>query len=172
MLSKDVVYIVGLIHNALSRFIPTFVSMKTDYRKKLEKMRKWKPQKVDEAFRGLHEKVFAETDCLTCANCCRTTSPIFTDRDIERIAKHFKMRQAELVHTYLRMDEDGDYVYKSPPCPFILEDNRCSIYDVRPRACAEYPHTDRKDMTKIFGLTLKNALICPAVARILEEIEI
>lgn len=45
---------------------------------------------------------------------------------------------------YLRVDEDNDKVFKSMPCPFLGEDNLCSIYDIRPKACREFPHTDRK----------------------------
>ena len=34
------------------------------------------------------ENEFKKTDCLDCGNCCKTTSPIFTDKDIERISKY------------------------------------------------------------------------------------
>ncbi len=69
------------------------------------------------------------------------------------------------------MDEDGDYVLNQSPCTFLnLETNKCDIYDIRPLACREYPHTDRKNMHQILGLTQKNMDVCPAVVLIVEKI--
>jgi Fe-S-cluster containining protein len=132
-----------------------------------------KKKKLDEIFHSMHEEIFAKTDCLTCANCCRTTSPIFRDVDIERIAKHLGMRVADFTAKYLHLDEDRDWVLNSSPCAFLnLEDNKCSIYDFRPKACREYPHTDRKNMTQIMNLTFRNTLVCPAVAEMAERLKL
>jgi Fe-S-cluster containining protein len=68
-------------------------------------------------------------------------------------------------------DEDGDYVFKSSPCPFLASDNACSIYEFRPKACREYPHTNRPQMKQILDLTFKNATVCPAVKEILKRID-
>jgi len=124
-------------------------------------------KKLDEQFHAAHNAVFATIDCLTCANCCSTTSPIFRDADIRRIAKHLKMKEANFVDQYLRMDEEQDYVLKQAPCLFLGQDNKCSIYEHRPLACREYPHTNRKHMHQILNLTEKNTRICPAVAEII-----
>ena len=72
---------------------------------------------------------------------------------------------------YVVKDEDGDYVFKQTPCVFLGADNFCSIYEARPNACREYPHTNRKKMHQILDLTIKNAEICPAVVRILDNME-
>ena len=109
-------------------------------------------------------------DCLTCANCCKTTSPIFRDADIRRIAKHLRIKESQLIQNYLKMDEESDYVLQKSPCTFLGADNKCDIYEVRPLACREYPHTDRKNMIQILELTVENTLICPAVARIVKTI--
>ena len=74
-----------------------------------------KKKKIDDLFHALHRQVFAKTDCLTCGNCCRTTSPIFRDVDIERIAKHLGMRVADFTDKYLHMDEMSDWVLNSRP---------------------------------------------------------
>ncbi len=126
-------------------------------------------RKVDEVFHQLHEEVFEEMDCLTCANCCKTTSPIFYENDIERAAKAMRMKPGDFVEKYLRVDEDKDYVLKSSPCAFLDQDNYCTIYESRPKACREYPHTDRKKMIQITELTYKNTLVCPAVLEIVER---
>ena len=125
-----------------------------------------------ESTRFIDWKVFAKTDCLTCGNCCRTTSPMWNDTDIQRVSHLFKMKTSAFLDAYLVQDSDGDWVYPAAPCPFLdLSDNKCGIYDHRPKACREYPHTDRKNIMGILGLTSKNALICPAVTQILEKIE-
>jgi Fe-S-cluster containining protein len=119
----------------------------------------------------LHEEVFACTDCLECANCCSTTGPLFTDKDIGRIAKHLRIKPSEFTERYLRIDEDKDYVLQQVPCAFLGEDNRCSIYDVRPKACREFPHTDRIKQHQILNLTQKNVAVCPAVYEIVEKLK-
>ena len=137
----------------------------------IRRLKKVKPRELDERFHTAHEEVFDELDCLTCANCCKTTSPIFLPVDIERIAKELGMRPAQFQSKYLKVDEEGDFVLTQAPCPFLLDDNTCAVYDVRPKACREYPHTNRKRMHQILNLTLKNATICPGVERILSKLE-
>ena len=135
------------------------------------KLRKRPPKHLDLQMQELHEEEFKRTDCLTCANCCKTTGPLFTNKDIERISKHFRQKPAQFIANYLRVDEDNDHVLQQVPCTFLGEDNYCSIYDVRPKACREYPHTDRKDFHKISNITLKNTAICPAAYNIVEEMK-
>ena len=113
-------------------------------KKFLARLKRKDPRKVDAVFHALHDDVFAEIDCLQCANCCKTTSPIFYENDIERIAKSLRMKPGDFVEKYLRVDEDRDYVLRSSPCPFLDGENYCTIYSNRPKACREYPHTDRK----------------------------
>ena len=136
-----------------------------------DKLKKKPPKQLDYMMLELHEAEFKKTDCLTCANCCKTTGPLFTDKDIERIAKHFKMKSAQFIVRFLRVDEDNDYVLQSVPCTFLGADNYCSIYEVRPKACREFPHTDRKKFQQILNLTLKNVEICPAAYNIVEEMK-
>lgn len=135
--------------------------------------RKWKqskPKDLDAKFHSAHEQEFKKMDCLTCANCCKTTSPIFRDADIRRIAKHLRMKESQFISSYLKMDEENDYVLQKSPCHFLGSENKCDIYEVRPLACREYPHTDRKNMFQILELTVQNTLICPAVSRIVQKI--
>lgn len=147
------------------------LSLKGKNKRLLEKFRKEKPKNLDQQFHQAHEDTFREIDCLNCANCCKTTSPLFLVADIERLAKHFKMNAQSFTEKYLKVDDEGDHVLKTSPCPFLLDDNFCSVYENRPKACREYPHTDRKKMHQITELTLQNSLICPAVVRILNLLD-
>lgn len=132
----------------------------------LKRLKRQPPRDLDEVVHRLHEQVFAKTDCLSCANCCKTTGPLWTERDKERVAKRLRLKTADFESSYLRLDEDGDWVLKQLPCPFLEADNACSIYEDRPKACREYPHTDRVKQAQILDLTAKNALVCPAVSEI------
>lgn len=123
--------------------------------------------KMDTIVQQLHDEVFEKIDCLTCANCCRSLGPAIYDKDIERMAKALRIKPSEVVSSYLRIDEDGDYVFKSMPCPFLMDDNYCSIYESRPKACREYPHTDRKNFEQIYKLTVKNTSTCPIAYEVL-----
>jgi hypothetical protein len=108
---------------------------------------------------------------LLCANCCKTTSPIFYQHDIERAAKALNIKPGEFIVQFLHMDEDGDFVLNEAPCAFLMSDNRCKIYESRPKACREYPHTDRKKMHQILDITYRNTLVCPAVLEIVKKVE-
>jgi len=120
---------------------------------------------LDSIFHKAHDEAFQKIDCLKCANCCKTTSPIFRDVDIARLSKYMRMSVNDFTKRYLHMDSDNDYVLNFVPCPFLADDNSCSVYDHRPKACQEYPHTDRKKISGIMELTFKNAEVCPAVSR-------
>lgn len=140
-------------------------------KKLLEKLKKKKPTDLDATVHRLHDEAFERIDCLNCANCCKTISPIVTQRDIERLAKHFRIRPAEVIERHLLIDEDRDYVMNRTPCPFLGTDNYCSVYEARPDACREYPHTDRRKFHQITGITLKNTAVCPAVYEIVEQLK-
>jgi len=136
----------------------------------VNKLKRTKPKNLDAVVHQLNDEAFKTIDCLACANCCKTTSPIFHDRDIERLAKHFKIKATNFIAQYLTIDEDKDYVLTTAPCPFLGADNYCSVYESRPTACREYPHTNRKRFYQILELSLKNTEICPAVAEVMEKL--
>jgi Fe-S-cluster containining protein len=125
---------------------------------------------VLERLPGLHEEAFERIDCLQCANCCKRFSPRFKTPDIKRISKHLKIRESELIEGYLKLDEDGDYVVRSTPCPFLGGDNRCSIYEVRPSDCERFPYTDEDVLVRRPALTQTNSAFCPIVYFVLERL--
>lgn len=130
------------------------------------------PKNLDYVMQELHTEEFKKTDCLDCGNCCKTTSPIFTEKDIERISKHLKMKVVDFKKQYIELDSDDFLVLKSAPCSFLDEtDNTCFIYDVRPKACAEYPHTNRRKFIQLTDLTVQNTFVCPATYNIIEALK-
>lgn len=141
-----------------------------EQRKLLVLLKRQNPRKLDGMMQDAHERAFSCIDCLQCANCCTTTGPLLTDADIKRVAKHLRMKDADFVKKYVREDEDGDQVFESMPCPFLGPDKYCSIYEHRPKACRDYPHTDRVKQHQLLDLHMKNASICPAVEQVMKEV--
>jgi Fe-S-cluster containining protein len=120
----------------------------------------------------LHEKAFEEVDCLDCARCCKNYSPRFKTPDIKRISKVLGMKESVFIDTYLSLDNEGDYVSKSQPCPFLnLEDNKCSIYEDRPSDCSRFPYLDEDVFFKRVQITMKNASFCPAIHVAMKELD-
>lgn len=117
-----------------------------------------------------HETAVAQVDCLSCAACCKNYSPRFKTPDIKRISKGLGMREGAFIEQYLKLDEDGDYVVKSSPCPFLGTDNACSIYDMRPSDCQRFPYTDEDVLLKRPNITLKNSTFCPITYLALEQL--
>lgn len=144
---------------------------KAEIEKVSNKLKKTKPKNLDDVTHAAHDMVFKKIDCLDCANCCKTTSPTFYERDIDRIAKHLKLRPSQVIEKYLHKDEVGDYVLNEAPCPFLDYENYCTIYESRPTACREYPHTNRKRFYQILNISVKNTEICPAVADVFEQLK-
>ncbi len=92
-----------------------------EHRKVLTNLKKKPPKNLDKIAQEIHDEVFQEIDCTACANCCKTLGPDFKEADITRIAKYFKMKLPAFEAEFLQVDEDGDKVFKSMPCPFLGE---------------------------------------------------
>ncbi|MEO1436277.1 MAG: YkgJ family cysteine cluster protein [Bacteroidota bacterium] len=141
-----------------------------EHQKLVRKLKTQPAKKINALGGDLHEDVFQQVDCLECANCCTSIPPIVTRTDVNRISKVLGLKPTEFADTYLRQDEDGDTVMRQSPCPFLLQDNTCLIYEDRPKACRQYPHTDHQQFAKELKLHATNARYCPAVFHILERL--
>lgn len=133
-------------------------------------LKKTPRNRVLEQLPSLHEEAFARVNCLDCGNCCKGYSPRFKTPDIRRISRHLRMRESAFIETYLKVDEDGDFVARSLPCPFLGEGNLCSIYEERPGDCRRFPYTDEDVIVRRQELTLKNATFCPITYFVLEKL--
>ena len=145
---------------------------KSGERQKLYKQFLQRPDKnaVLKQLPALHEEAFANVDCLKCANCCKNYSPRFKTPDVKRISKYLKMRESDFIEKYLKVDEEGDFVAKTLPCPFLGDDNYCTIYDQRPSDCHRFPYSDEDVFIKRPQLTQKNSTFCPITYFVLEKL--
>jgi Fe-S-cluster containining protein len=146
-------------------------AVRNENKKFFDKLKKSLPKDLDQQFHQLHDEAFERIDCLQCANCCKTTGPLFTQKDVERLATHFRIKPSAFMQKYLHVDEDGDLVLNVLPCPFLGADNYCTVYENRPNACREYPHTNQRKMHTILKETYNNVSVCPAVFEMVEKLK-
>ena len=140
------------------------------FRRFLTKLEKTPPRGLDNLAVKTDALVWAETDCLACANCCKTMTPTFTDKDIKRISAHLSMTEDAFRKKWLKKDRSGDWVNTQQPCQFLnLKDNKCSIYEVRPKDCSGFPHHTRRHMVDYMHVFKQNIEYCPATFRLIER---
>lgn len=135
----------------------------------LTRLEKRPPRGLDNMVVEADKLAWAETDCMHCANCCKTMSPTYTEKDILRISKHLGMTAKAFREKWLYKDKTGDWLNIKQPCQFLnLETNKCGIYTVRPSDCAGFPHHNKKKMVQYIPTYKQNIEYCPATYRVVE----
>lgn len=154
---------------SLPRFRKKVALTKAGLRRFLTRIGNAPPRGLDRLAVETDKETWSHIDCLSCANCCKTMSPTFRRADIVRISAHVGMTVAGFRDKYLYQDKEGDWINKKQPCQFLnLKDNKCSIYAVRPRDCAGFPHHTRKRMIDYIHVFKQNIEYCPATYRLVE----
>lgn len=140
------------------------------YRKFLNKTEKNPPKGIEAYSAAIQPQVWAQTDCLSCANCCKKMTPTFTEKDVKRIAAHFNQTPEAFKKQWLKKDRIGDMVNKAQPCQFLnLQTNMCSIYSVRPADCAGFPHLSKRTWSDYAYIHKQNIDYCPATLKMVEK---
>jgi uncharacterized protein len=125
---------------------------------------------VDAIVKSINDDVVSKIDCLKCANCCRTTVTVFNQEDVNKAAKFLGISKKAFIGKYLIMDMN-EYTTMQTPCPFLQEDNKCSIYEARPLACSSFPHTHRKSFLQRRQSHEKNYMVCPITYHIIKQLD-
>jgi uncharacterized protein len=151
----------------------TFKSLVSRNKKRLRtfitKMEKKPSESVQLVVLEANELSWAKTDCLDCANCCKSMSPTYTRKDIGRISEYLGMTKKSFTDKWLYKDRTGDWINKKQPCQFLdLKTNMCNIYDVRPKDCAGFPYHGSKKVKDYGHVFKQNVEFCPATYRLVE----
>lgn len=155
---------------SLSKMKKKMLLNRSLFRRFLTKLEKEPPRGLDNLAVKTDKLVWAETDCLACANCCKTMTPTFTNTDIKRISAHLNMTEDAFKKKWLKKDRAGDWINTRQPCQFLnLKDNKCSIYEVRPKDCSGFPHHTRRRMVDYMHVFKQNIEYCPATFRLVER---
>ena len=137
----------------------------------LTRLEKKQPRGLDNLVTEADKAAWAKTDCLDCANCCKTMSPTYTNKDVKRISAHLGMTDKAFRAKWLYKDKTGDWMNVKQPCQFLdLKTNMCDIYAVRPRDCAGFPHHNKRKMIEYMHMYKQNIEYCPATYRVVEFI--
>ena len=129
----------------------------------LKSLRKKRRIPLESLFKEAHNMAFSNIDCLDCGRCCRMLGPRIENNDIPKLAGRERIKAREFILRYLKTDEDEDLVFREMPCPFLGDDNYCSVYEDRPSACRDYPHMERGRQSSRITLHMKNITYCPAL---------
>lgn len=74
--------------------------------------------------------------CKRCGKCCEFPVNVF-DREILKISEYLKIPVEDFKKKYFQHGITRNYL--KIPCPFLKDNNICTIYPVRPKLCREYP---------------------------------
>ena len=143
------------------------------FRSFLNRSEKNPPKAIDKLTALVEPQVWAEIDCLSCANCCKKMTPTFTTKDLKRISAHFNETPEVFRKKWLKKDSNKDLVNKNEPCQFLnLKDNKCSIYEIRPSDCSGFPHLAKKKWVEYAHVHKQNIDYCPATFKMVEKIKL
>jgi Fe-S-cluster containining protein len=127
---------------------------------------------LDGVVRETTDAVWKQIDCTTCANCCRTLQVVVDDQDIQRLAERLGMTRRQFTRRYVRVaEEDGTRHLAATPCPFLGSDNRCTVYEDRPRSCRDFPYLHAEGFRNRTLVMIENAATCPIVFNVWQALK-
>ena len=161
-----------MLQTTLKSFKRKLPKQRSKFRRFLNKMEKAPAAGIDKLTKVIDKEVWDSVDCLTCANCCKKMTPTFTPKDLKRISAHFGETPEEFKKKWLKKDRsNGDWVNVTQPCQFLnLNDNKCSIYAIRPVDCSGFPHLAKKKFDDYAHVHKQNIDYCPATFKMVEKL--
>lgn len=152
------------------KFASSVLKHRSRFRRFLTKIENNPPKGLHNYADQIEKEVWQETDCLACANCCRNMTPTYTFKDQQRIAKHLSMSISQFREKWLYKNREGEWMNVSTPCQFLdRKTNMCSIYEIRPKDCAEFPHLYKRKMTDYMHVHKQNVQYCPATFKMVQK---
>lgn len=158
--------------NYIKKLKKNFDLNRKSYRSFITKIDNNPPANLDNLMEQTEKEVWENVSCLSCANCCKAMSPTYSIKDIKRISDYLGMKPKAFKEKWLYMDKrNRDWMNKSRPCQFLdLTTNMCTIYEVRPKDCADFPHFHRRPSTDYFYIHKQNIEHCPATMLLIEKL--
>lgn len=131
-----------------------------------------RPQaETDAVVRAVTDEIWQQIDCTTCGNCCRTLQVVVDKEDIARLSERLKIDQVQFTRRYTKL-EDGTRYFSSSPCVFLGEDNRCTVYEDRPKACRDFPYLHEPHFTSRSLMMINNTAVCPIVFNVWQTLKV
>lgn len=128
---------------------------------------------IDRRASEIARRVWAGIDCTSCANCCRSVKPSFSEEEVDRLAARLGMTRRQFVDSYLEQNDDRDgnpWRTRATPCPF-LKGNLCSVYEDRPADCSGYPYVYEPRFNSRTMAMIGRTYTCPIVYELMEDLK-
>jgi uncharacterized protein len=126
---------------------------------------------LDAVVRETTDEVWKHIDCRTCANCCRTMQIEVDNKDIKRLAERLNMTVPQFSKRYIAVDEDKTKHFTTVPCPFLGQDNLCTVYEDRPKACRDFPFLHGNNFRSRTLGVMAHATSCPIVFNVWQALK-
>jgi len=127
-------------------------------------------ENIDKIVHKIDTEIRKQIDCTKCGNCCIQQSPTLTKNDISRISEFIGLSENEFIENYIDSSDKEEIIFVNRPCKF-LKNRKCTIYDLRPKDCISYPHTQKKDFTSRLLGVIENYSVCPIVFNLVEQLK-
>ena len=126
-------------------------------------------------FRRMAEEIEEQIDCTVCANCCKVATARLIKRDVERLARHLRVKPEVFLRDYSEKSEDEGLILRrtAAGCVF-LDGTTCTVYDERPASCQDFPHLVRgagSFVSRMWEMP-DRACYCPIVYNALEAYKV
>lgn len=128
-------------------------------------------KRLDSVVQETTDEVWKQIDCLACGHCCKSLQIVVDDKDIQRLAQRFQMTPQKFAKQYVDRDQDGTQYFKSTPCVFLADDNRCTVYEDRPQACRDFPYLHAENFRSRTFMMIDNTAVCPIVFNVWQQLK-
>ena len=126
---------------------------------------------VDDLVFRLNENITPKIDCTACGNCCRSLMINVNANDAARLASHLNISKETFYGKYVEQSSEGTLaVINTIPCHF-LSDNKCTVYEVRPAECREFPGFHQPGFTGRLFATFMHYGRCPIIFNVIEALK-
>jgi Fe-S-cluster containining protein len=126
---------------------------------------------LDAVVKETTDEVWQQIDCTTCAHCCRTLQIVVDAQDIRKLAARLGIKPSQFSRRYVQTAADGTKHLISTPCAFLGDDNRCTVYEDRPRACRDFPYLYEPGFRHRTLAMIENTGVCPIVFNVWQALQ-
>lgn len=124
----------------------------------------------DEIAHPIVAEITSKIDCTQCGNCCRYQEPGVSEEEIEVLAKQKNISTENFKERFVATDKENISFLCVHPCTF-LDGNKCSIYNMRPGSCEDFPGLHRPRLKWRMKQVEENYGICPIVFNVVERLK-
>lgn len=126
---------------------------------------------IDEFVFKVNDEITPQIDCTQCGNCCRSLMINVDEPDAARLSTHLQLEKEDFYTRYIERSSQGSLaVMNAIPCHFLHE-NKCTVYEARPKECREFPGLHHPGFTKRLFTIFMHYGRCPIIYNVVERLK-